>query len=229
MCDQLDLASVGSGLFDLFLRDLCNPCCRDIFWSHVLVKHESHQDGQFVGSIDPFHIGSRVSFCKALFLCVFQCCFVIQAFLRHHSKDIVGSSVENAHYFLKLVGAKWTCQCSQDRDTAAYAGFKTKDHIVFFRCIDQFVIVRGKSSFVCCYHMLTVFQSGKHECCSRFDPAQQLDHDVYFGILENFVRIGCEFFFWYSDPSVAFGVTFQYFYDFDLRIQRRFNFGSVHF
>ena len=48
-------------------------------------------------------------------------------------------------------------------------------------------------------------------------------------VADVYKRQGCEFFFWYSDPSVAFGVTFQYFYDFDLRIQRRFNFGSVHF
>ena len=163
MSDQLDLALVGTCFFDLFFSDLSDACCRDLCWRHIMIEHESHQDGQLVCCVDTFNVCSRICFCKAQSLCIFQSFVIAPAFFCHHVKDIVSSSVEDTHNFFEFVSSQRACQCSQDRDAAAYAGFELEDDVVSFSCFHQLVIVGSYSSLVGSNHVLAVFHSLQHE------------------------------------------------------------------
>ena len=99
--------------------------------------------------------------------------------LLHTGQDEVARAVQNAVYSENIVCHQALLQGADDRNSAAYTGFKVNLRLVFARQLKLFSAMRGQQGLVGCHHRLTAAQRPRHQFPCHPRAANQLHHNVH--------------------------------------------------
>ena len=188
-CQKLYCVTQISCIFDIAGLNAFNAFNLYIVQIEACIEGNRCQNNDFTRSIQTAYIGSRIGLCIALGLRFFQHLIVIKVFVSHLGQHIVGGAVHDTHDRGNLIGCHTGFQRSDDRNTAANAGFKHKVTVVLMCQWEQLGAEFSQNVLVGSNNMLAVGKGSGDKFLGRMLAAQQLNDDINILILKHLIGV----------------------------------------
>ena len=161
---------------------------------HVLIERNGREDRDLPACVMPFDVGSRVRFCIAVLLRIFQGFLEAAVFPAHLREYIVGGTVQYSRDAVYDIGGKALAQGPDYRYASADARLEQVAHTVVGRQLEQFRSVDGNKFLVRCNDMLACAERPYGEFPGSAGAAYGFHDDFYPGVAEYFPGVpGHEF------------------------------------
>ena len=209
------------GIFDIFCCNLGNSFNINIVKNNSGIKCHRCENCHFSSCIQSFDISSRISLRISQLCCKCKCIFEFHSILRHLRKNKVCSTVYNTHNFCHMVACKTFFQWSDDRNSTSYCCFKQKIHMICLCRIKKLFSMYCDQILICCNRMFAGIQCCQYVASCRFNSTDQLDHNINFRIIYDFIPIVGQNGRIFNLCSSFFQITYQNLLDFNLTSKLR--------
>ena len=124
LADQLNNAAPGRRISHILQGNLRDSLSMYLLRIYVLAERQARQNTNLPAGVRPLNIGGRISFRVAKLLCQGQSVLELHIFPDHLGQDKISGTIQDAGDFNHIIGGQALADWPDNRDTAAYAGFK---------------------------------------------------------------------------------------------------------
>src|SRR5690606_23435565 len=156
-------------------------------------KGDGGENGQLVGGVDALDVERRVGLGIAEALRLGE--RIVEALLlcAHGRQYEIPGAVDDACDAPDAVAAQALADHLDDADAAGDGGLERHHHAALLGALEDLVAVHGDQRLVGGDHVLAALDGGEHEIVGgALDAADQLDDDIYLGVVEKLARVGRE-------------------------------------
>ena len=187
---QLDAVTELLGVADIFLGQRGDTLGVDLVELHRDAEGDRRHDGELVRGVDALDVERRVRLGIAQALRLLQHRAEGEALVAHFGQDEVRCPVDDAGDPFDAVGGKAFAQGLDDRDAPGHRALERHHHAHVLRGSENFVAVGREQRLVGGDHMLAVGYRFQHQIAGDAAAADQLDHDIYIGVVHHFPGVG---------------------------------------
>ena len=159
------------------------------WWTSSAVIGDTERDAGDDGGLGPgvvaLHVGGGVGLGEAERLGLGQRVGVGGAGLGHLREDVVGGAVDDPHHPGDALARQRLAQRTDDRDATGHRGLEEQVDAAPLGRLEQLGPVLGEQLLVAGDHRLARLQGGEDEVAGGFDAADQLDHEVDPGVVDD--------------------------------------------
>ena len=138
------------------------------------------------------HVGGRVGLGVAQRLSLGEGVGVRGARLGHPGEDVVGGAVDDAHHAGDALPHQRLAERTDDRDAPGHRRLEEQVDPGALGGLEELGPVLGEQLLVAGDHGLAGLEGGEDQLAGRFHPADELDHEVDVGVVDDAGRVGGE-------------------------------------
>ena len=155
---------------------------------HRRAEGDAGDDGGLGPGVVALDVGGGVALGVAQRLGLGQGLGVGGAGLGHAGEDVVGGAVDDAHHPGDALAHQRLAQRPDDRDAAGHGRLEQQVDPGGLGGLEQLGAVVGQQLLVAGDHRLARLQGGEDQLAGRLDAADDLDHDVDVGVVDDRLR-----------------------------------------
>ena len=172
-------------IFEIFGSDPGDTLGPYLLPVSLLMRDHRYKDRDLSACIISLDISLGIALRIALLLRFLKNSVEISTFTFHLGKDIICSSVKYTLDALDPFGRKCIIKSADDRNTAAYAGFKEIINIILFCDLHKLITLCSNKLLIGSADTLAGFHSSLGKSKSRLYATHRFAYDLHFIICEN--------------------------------------------